>query len=180
MSRLGLGTAPLASAFWGNTETTAVATARRAIDAGVTFVDTAPFLRAGRVREPARRAALGGAPGIVLATKVGRLLGTGPAGDLEGPIRLLVDAVRTSLDTSLERLGSTGSTSSTSTIPTTTSTRRSLERTELSSVARRGCDRRCVLGDELGPDGDDLPRAVRLDLCAVAGRYTLLDQSAAL
>ena len=47
VSRLGLGTAPLASVFWGNDETTAVDTARRALDAGVTFFDTAPFYGLG-------------------------------------------------------------------------------------------------------------------------------------
>ena len=44
---MGLGTAPLASAFWNNDEETAVSTARRALEAGVTFFDTAPFYGLG-------------------------------------------------------------------------------------------------------------------------------------
>jgi D-threo-aldose 1-dehydrogenase len=105
VSRVGLGTAPLASAFWGNTETTAMATARRAIAAGVTFLDTAPFYGLGE-SESRLGAALGGArQGIVLATKVGRLLEANRLGELEARFDFSYDAVRTSLDTSLERLG---------------------------------------------------------------------------
>ena len=54
VSRLGLGTAPLASIFWGNDETTAGETARRALDAGVTFFDTAPFYGLGESETPSR------------------------------------------------------------------------------------------------------------------------------
>jgi D-threo-aldose 1-dehydrogenase len=105
VGRLGLGTAPLASAFWGNDETTAVATARRAIDAGVTFLDTAPFYGLGESESRLGATLRGGREGVVLATKVGRLLGSGPDGELEARFDFSYDAVRASLDTSLERLG---------------------------------------------------------------------------
>ena len=47
VSRLGLGTAPLASVFWGNDEATAVSTARRALDAGRDVLRHRAVLRAG-------------------------------------------------------------------------------------------------------------------------------------
>jgi D-threo-aldose 1-dehydrogenase len=104
-SRLGLGTAPLASAFWGNTEPTAVATARRAVDAGLTFLDTAPFYGLGESESRLGAALSGRREGLVIATKVGRLLEAGPVGELQARFDFSYDAVRASLDTSLERLG---------------------------------------------------------------------------
>jgi D-threo-aldose 1-dehydrogenase len=105
VSRVGLGTAPLASAFWGNTEPTAVATARRAVDAGVTFLDTAPFYGLGESESRLGAALSGRREGLVIATKVGRLLEAGPVGELQARFDFSYDAVRASLDTSLERLG---------------------------------------------------------------------------
>ena len=42
-SRLVFGTAPLASGFWGNDETTAIAAAREGLAAGLRWFDTAPL-----------------------------------------------------------------------------------------------------------------------------------------
>jgi D-threo-aldose 1-dehydrogenase len=179
VGRLGLGTAPLASAFWGNDERTAVATARRAIDAGVTFLDTAPFYGLGESESRLGAALRGGREGVVLATKVGRLLDSGPDGELEARFDFSYDAVRASLDTSLERLG--------------------VDRVDVVHIhdpddhideAVAGAHRALVtLRDEGVIDAVSLgTNSVQtaatfleqcdLDCVLVAGRYTLLDQSA--
>jgi D-threo-aldose 1-dehydrogenase len=105
VSRLGLGTAPLASVFWGNDEATAVAAARRALDAGVTFFDTAPLYGLGESEGRLGAALQGRRDGVVIATKVGRLLEVGPAGEVAARFNFGYDAVRRSLESSLGRLG---------------------------------------------------------------------------
>ena len=179
-SRLGLGTAPLASAFWGNTEPAAVATAQRAVDAGVTFLDTAPFYGLGEAERRLGQALSGRREGLVIATKVGRLLEAGPDGALEARFDFSYDAVRASLDTSLERLG--------------------VDRVDVVHIhdpddhideAVAGAHRALVelrdqgviaavsLGtNSVGTAATFLERC-DLDCVLVAGRYTLLDQSAA-
>jgi D-threo-aldose 1-dehydrogenase len=105
VSRLGLGTAPLASVFWGNDETTAVATCRRALDAGLTFFDTAPFYGLGESEDRLGAALRDRREGVVIATKVGRLLEVGPDGEVAAQFDFSYDAVRKSLESSLRRLG---------------------------------------------------------------------------
>jgi D-threo-aldose 1-dehydrogenase len=170
----------LASAFWGNTEATAVATARRAIDAGVTFLDTAPFYGLGESESRLGAALDGARQEIVLATKVGRLLGTGPAGDPEARFDFSYDAVRTSLDTSLDRLG--------------------IDRVDvvhihdpddhideavteahraLVALRDEGVIEAVSLGTNSVQTAATFLERCDLDCVLVAGRYTLLDQSAA-
>ena len=105
VSRVGLGTAPLASIFWGNDEPTATDTARRALHAGLTFFDTAPFYGLGECERRLGAALRGGRDGVVIATKVGRTLQTGSGGEVEARFDFSYDAVRRSLDGSLGRLG---------------------------------------------------------------------------
>lgn len=106
VGRLALGTAPLASVFWGNDEATALAAVRRACERGVRFFDTAPFYGLG---ESERRLGAGlraaAADGVVIATKAGRLLETGPDGSTEAVFDFGYDAARRSVESSLERLG---------------------------------------------------------------------------
>jgi D-threo-aldose 1-dehydrogenase len=100
-----MGAAPLASIFWGNDEQSAIATARRALDAGVTFFDTAPFYGLGESERRLGAALRGRRDGVVIATKVGRLLDEGPDGELGARFDFGYDAVRRSLESSLDRLG---------------------------------------------------------------------------
>jgi D-threo-aldose 1-dehydrogenase len=104
ISRIALGTAPLATGFWGNTEEQAVATATAAIDAGIRLFDTAPLYGSGEAEERLGRA-LGlrrGAP-RVLTTKVGNtVVGTGA--DRTVVRDLSADGVRRQLEGSLARL----------------------------------------------------------------------------
>lgn len=107
VGRLALGTAPLASVFWGNDEATAVAAVRRACERGLRFFDTAPFYGLGeserRLGAGLRAAAADN--GVVIATKAGRLLETGSDGSTEAVFDFGYDAARRSVESSLERLG---------------------------------------------------------------------------
>ena len=120
VGRLALGTAPLASVFWGNDEATALAAVRRAFERGVRFFDTAPFYGLGeserRLGAGLRAAAANGdgdgpdplaadGSGVVIATKAGRLLETGSDGSTEAVFDFGYDAARRSVESSLERLG---------------------------------------------------------------------------
>ncbi|MDE0665197.1 MAG: aldo/keto reductase [Acidimicrobiaceae bacterium] len=105
--RLAMGTAPLASIFWGNDADTAVGTAARALERGVGFFDTAPFYGLGEAERRLGRA-LAAAPEFprpVIATKAGRLLTREPDGSIDVHFDFGYDAARRSLDSSLERLG---------------------------------------------------------------------------
>ena len=179
--RLALGTAPLASIFWGNDADTAVQTAARALELGVRFFDTAPFYGLGEAeRRLGRALAAAGGERPVIATKAGRLLTTGPDGSVDACFDFGYDAARRSLESSLERLG--------------------VDRVDIVHIhdpddhideALAGaCPALVALRDEgvigavsLGTNtvataAAFLKRA-DLDCMLVAGRYTLLDRSAA-
>ena len=106
VTRLGLGTAPLASIFWGNQEPRGVATARRAVERGIRLFDTAPLYGLGE-SETRLGAALAsiGRDDVVVATKAGRSLVTSPGGDLDAVFDFSRDATMRQLESSLERLG---------------------------------------------------------------------------
>jgi D-threo-aldose 1-dehydrogenase len=179
-SRLGMGTAPLASVFWGNDETTAVAAARRALDGGLTFFDTAPFYGLGESEVRLGAALDDRREGVVVATKVGRLLEVGPDGELEARFDFGYDAVRRSLESSLDRL--------------------SVDRVDIVHIhdpddhvdeALAGAHRALVdlreervigavsVGTNSVATAATFVERGDLDCVLVAGRYTLLDQSAA-
>jgi D-threo-aldose 1-dehydrogenase len=118
VSALALGTAPLGNLFAPVPEEDATATVRAALEAGLTYVDTAPHYGLGLAERRLGRL-LAGLPRdrFVVSTKVGRLvrpLAPGETADPEGfadspPAKrvwdLSGDGVRRSLEESLERLG---------------------------------------------------------------------------
>jgi D-threo-aldose 1-dehydrogenase len=82
---LGLGTAPLGNLYRAITDAQAGAVINAALDAGLRYVDTAPYYGFG-LSERRVGQALRGAGDVVLSTKVGRLLvpaGPGAAPDSE-------------------------------------------------------------------------------------------------
>jgi D-threo-aldose 1-dehydrogenase len=114
LPRLGLGTAPLGGWPEAVSYEQGVATVRRAWDRGIRYVDTAPFYGSGKSEEIIGRALRGeDRGGYRLSTKVGRVLVTGaPAGSLyqDGrPYTPVFDytpaGVAASLAGSRERLG---------------------------------------------------------------------------
>jgi len=105
-TRLALGTAPLATAWWGNTEDGAVATVVAAVDAGIRWFDTAPLYGAGEA-EARLGAGLAERPSaaheVTVATKVGRTLDAAAPGGVR--FDFAPDELRRQLESSLGRLG---------------------------------------------------------------------------
>ena len=180
VTRIGFGTAPVASLFWANDETTARSAATRALAAGVTLFDTAPFYGMGEA-ETRLGAALGSRGGdVVIATKAGRLLEPGADGMLDARFDFSHDAALVSLESSLGRLG--------------------VDRVDivhihdpddhieaalagtyraLATLRDEGVIRAVSLGTNLVATAEVFLERADLDCMLVAGRYTLLDQSAA-
>lgn len=101
---LSFGSAPLATAFWGTTEDVAVVTARRAVEVGIGLFDTAPLYGLGEAEERLGRA-LGDRRDVMvaIATKVGRTL-VDHDGEREPVFDFSADATWRQLDASLARL----------------------------------------------------------------------------
>jgi D-threo-aldose 1-dehydrogenase len=111
LGELGLGTAPLAGLYEEVDAETAHAVVDRAWELGVRFFDTAPFYGSG-LAERRLGEALRSRPRdeFVLSTKVGRLLRPGESGwhgapKLKAYFDFSYDGVLRSLEASLERLG---------------------------------------------------------------------------
>ena len=181
LRRLALGTAPLASVFWGNDADTAVQTAVRALEAGVRFFDTAPFYGLGEAeRRLGRALAAVGGERPVIATKAGRLLSVQPDGSVDAHFDFGYDAARRSLESSLERLG-VDRVDIVHIHDPDDHIHEALEGTYPALVALRdeGVIGAVSLGtNSVGTAAAFLERA-DLDCMLVAGRYTLLDRSAA-
>ena len=106
-SRFGLGTAPLGSLeagplWWGPQDrSTAVATVRTAIDAGIRWVDTAPFYGWGLAEEIVGEAVRGRRDQVTILTKCGTTRGPDGSWAEDGS----APAIRADLEASLGRLG---------------------------------------------------------------------------
>lgn len=105
VARIAFGTAPLASVFWDNDEPTAVAAAARSLELGMGFFDTAPFYGLGACESRLGKALAGHDGEVVIATKAGRLLETSANGKLDARMTFSYDDTMRSLEMSLERLG---------------------------------------------------------------------------
>src|SRR6266480_2755138 len=111
LGRLGLGTAPLAGLYEEVDEETAHAVVERAWELGIRIFDTAPLYGSGLAEQRLGTALHEHARDeYVLSTKVGRLLRPGSSGwpgapPLEAYFDFSYDAALRSLEASLERLG---------------------------------------------------------------------------
>jgi aryl-alcohol dehydrogenase-like predicted oxidoreductase len=106
ISVLGVGTAPIGSGrewiYWGaQDETEAVAAIRAGLDAGATWVDTAPFYGWGRAEEIVRRALEGRDDDVLVFTKCG----TQPDAERVSRMDNRPETIRADLEASLRRLG---------------------------------------------------------------------------
>ena len=176
-----MGTAPLATIFWGNDADTAVQTAARALERGIGFFDTAPFYGLGEAEQRLGQAlAAAGGERPVIATKAGRLLTHGADGSVDVHFDFGYDAAMQSGESSLERLG-VDRVDIVHIHDPDDHIHEALEGTYPALVALR--DQGAIGAVSLGTNSVAtaavfLERA-DLDCMLVAGRYTLLDRSAA-
>ena len=176
-----MGTAPLATIFWGNDADTAVQTAARALERGIGFFDTAPFYGLGEAEQRLGQAlAAAGGERPVIATKAGRLLTHGADGSVDVHFDFGYDAAMQSVESSLERLG-VDRVDIVHIHDPDDHIHEALEGTYPALVALR--DQGAIGAVSLGTNSVAtaavfLERA-DLDCMLVAGRYTLLDRSAA-
>jgi D-threo-aldose 1-dehydrogenase len=189
VSAMGLGTAPLGGLFTRVTDGQADATILRALELGIRYIDTAPLYGHGlaerRVGATLRRRGTR----VVLSTKVGRLIvpGTPDAGGMfkGGPPSRAIfdfssDGVMRSLDESLARLGMDRVDVVYIHDPDDHSTE-ALEQAFPTLAKLRGSGVVGAIGVGMN-QAEMLTRFVRetdVDCVLVAGRYSLLDQSAA-
>ena len=177
-----MGTAPLATIFWGNDEGTAVQTAARALERGIGFFDTAPFYGLGEAERRLGRALAAAAalPRPVIATKAGRLLTREPDGSVDVHFDFGYDAAMKSVESSLERLG-VDRVDIVHIHDPDDHIGEALEGTCPALVALReqGVISAVSLGTNSVATATAFLEQADLDCMLVAGRYTLLDRSAA-
>jgi D-threo-aldose 1-dehydrogenase len=181
LPRLGLGTAPIAGLYAAVDDETALAVVERAWELGVRYFDTAPYYGSGLAERRLGRG-LRERPRdeYTLSTKVGRLLRSGGSGWEGAYFDFSHDAALRSLEASLERLG--------------------LDRVDialvhdpddhydealagafraLASLREEGVVRAIGVGMNQTALLCRFAREADPDCFLVAGRYTLLDRSAA-
>ena len=193
VGRLALGTAPLASVFWGNDAATAAAAVARAAERGLRFFDTAPFYGLGEserrlgagLAASARRRASGttGARGggqVVIATKAGRLLEEGADGSVEARFDFGYDAALRSIESSLGRLG-VDRVNVVHIHDPDDHVAEALSGTHraLTELRDQGVIDAVSVGTNTVATAAAFLERADIDCMLVAGRYTLLDQSAA-
>ena len=184
VTRLGLGTAPLASIFWGNDEDRGVATAARAVERGIRLFDSAPLYGLGESETRLGRAlATVARDDVVVATKAGRSLvpSPDPRGGTDAVFDFSREATLHQLETSLGRLGLDQIDivhihDPEDQLPD------AIEGTyaALDRLRREGIIRAVSLGTNVVATARYFLRNADLDCVMVAGRLTLLDQSAAI
>jgi D-threo-aldose 1-dehydrogenase len=194
--RVGLGTAALGNFLEAMPDEAAVAVIRRALAAGIIYLDTAPLYGHGLAEKRVGRAIVGTPRDeLVLSTKVGRLLREGAPRDesqyyrgvsfykdvpTAGPVwDFSYQGIRTSVAESAERTGVERFDILHLHDPDEHFAEASTTGFEgLAALRAEGLVRAIGAGMNRTAVQAGLVRACDLDVVLVAGRYTLLDQSA--
>lgn len=177
--RFGFGSAPIANLYSDIAELQATETIRYAIEVGINFIDTAPLYGAGLAEERISLAIQDGdRDNYIIQTKVGRLI----APDGQITYDYSSDGVRKSLEASLKRMGINYVDSLLIHDPDVgaPSTQYIINETfpALAKLKREGVVKAIGVGINYPEMLLELVRSTDFDCFLLAGRYTLLEQTA--
>ena len=190
LSRLSLGTAPLAGLFKSVDVSDSDHLIHTALDNGMNYFDTAPLYGHGLAEERLGRILKTATKPFVLETKVGRVLNWVEKADpvpwfpdadphMQPVFDYSVDGIKRSLDESLKRLGVDHIDialmhEAENYIPQAINTAYPV----LADLKRQGIIKAVGIGINFCDAAIEIMKSVDLDIVLLAGRYTLLDQSA--
>ena len=190
LTRLSLGTAPLAGLFKSVDVSDSDQLIHTALDNGMNYFDTAPLYGHGLAEERLGRILRTVTKPFVLETKVGRVLNWVEKADpvpwfpdadphMQPVFDYSVDGIKRSLDESLKRLGVDHIDialmhEAENYIPQAINTAYPV----LADLKRQGIIKAVGIGINFCDAAVEIMKSVDLDIVLLAGRYTLLDQSA--
>jgi len=190
LTRLSLGTAPLAGLFKSVDVSDSDQLIHTALDNGINYFDTAPLYGHGLAEERLGRILKTVTKPFVLETKVGRVLNWVEKADpvpwfpdadphMQPVFDYSADGIKRSLDESLKRLGVDHIDialmhEAENHIPQAINTAYPV----LADLKRQGIIKAVGIGINFCDSALEIMKSVDLDIVLLAGRYTLLDQSA--
>ena len=190
LTRLSLGTAPLAGLFKSVDVSDSDQLIHTALDNGMNYFDTAPLYGHGLAEERLGRILRTVTKPFVLETKVGRVLNWVEKADpvpwfpdadphMQPVFDYSADGIKRSLDESLKRLGVDHIDialmhEAENYIPQAINTAYPV----LADLKRQGIIKAVGIGINFCDAAVEIMKSVDLDIVLLAGRYTLLDQSA--
>ena len=189
VSRLSLGTAPLSGLFKSVAESESDSVIHETLRAGINYIDTAPLYGYGVGERRVGRGIEGFAPQPVISTKVGRLLRPGKNAEFDKypnsdpNIEIYFDysakGIRKSLEESLIRLGKESIEIAYIHDPDEW-VREAIDVVypELHKMREEGLVKAIGIGTNWCPKSIEIIKETELNVALIAGRFTLLDQSA--
>ena len=190
LTRLSLGTAPLAGLFKSVDISESDQLIRTALDNGMNYFDTAPLYGHGLAEERLGRILSNVTKQFVLQTKVGRVLNWVEKADpvpwfpdadphIQPVFDYSADGIKRSLDESLKRLGVDQiDIALMHDAENHISEAINIAYPVLADLKRQGIIKAIGIGINLCDVAIEIMKNVDLDIVLLAGRYTLLDQSA--